>query len=204
VFKLIAENLSHRFEGRTVFRDVSLDLTTGQSLAVIGPNGAGKSTLLQCLLGLLRPVKGVVRRLEEERSIEISEFGERVGFVAPYVQLYDQLTGEENIKFFTALSARSVTGKDIDAILERVGLEGRGGDEVRAYSSGMKQRLKYAVALAGQPDFLFLDEPTANLDDAGRKIVFDLVEEYRSRTIMVIATNETEEYRLAEQTCQLG
>lgn len=204
MFKLIAENLGHRFEGRAVFRDISLDLATGQSLAVIGPNGAGKSTLVQSLLGLIRPTKGAVRCFEGDRRMEASEFGERVGFVAPYVQLYDQLTGEENIKFFTALSAGSITGKEIDSLLKRVGLEGRGGDEVRAYSSGMKQRLKYAVALAGKPDFLFLDEPTANLDDAGRAIVFELVEEYRTSTILVIATNETEEYRLAEKTCQLG
>jgi heme exporter protein A len=197
-------NLGRRFESRKVFEAISLDLGTGDSLAVVGPNGAGKSTLLQTLLGLLRPSTGSVRWMQDEAVMSPSEFGRHVGFVAPYVTLYDQLTAEENIKFFASVASTSVTGRQINDLLAMVGLEGRGQDCVGEYSSGMKQRLKYAVALSGTPEFLFLDEPTANLDEQGRRMVMDLIEDWRGRSLLVLATNEESEAALARQRCQLG
>jgi len=204
VFRIAAENLTKRYEHRWVLKDISLSLSTGESMAVTGPNGSGKSTLLKTLLHLERPTKGDVRWFEDDRELDQSESGRLVGFVAPYVQLYDQLSAEENLKFFASVGHGNVTGKRIDELMEMVGLEGRAHDLVGGYSSGMKQRLKYAVALQEHPKFLFLDEPTSNLDDSGRKIVRDIVEVVRAETVLIIATNEPEEYAIAQQQCQLG
>jgi len=202
--KLVVTELSKRFGPRRVFKGINVDLETGQSLAIVGPNGSGKSTLLKCLLGLYRPTKGSIEYYHDGEKLSDDNFRGRTAFVAPYLNLYGQLSGEENIKFFATMRGINVTGKDINRLLDRVGLEGRGDDLLNEYSSGMAQRLKYAVALLGDPDFLFLDEPTSNLDDPGKKIVFDVIAEHRARSIVIIATNEQEEYRLAESQCRVG
>lgn len=203
MYRLAAEKISKRFGDRKVLSKISFDLTTGQSLAVVGANGSGKSTLLKILLSLLIPSKGKVLYHQDETLLDVDRIRPLVSFVSPYLNLYDQLTGEENLKFFSTVAGDNITGKEINTLLERVGLEGRGMDYVSGYSSGMKQRLKYAVALLNHPQYLFLDEPTSNLDEVGKQMVFDLVEEYRSKSIIIIATNEQEEYRLAEQQCRI-
>jgi len=203
MFTLSASSLSKRFGPRKVFADINFELQTGQSLAVVGPNGSGKSTLLRVLLGLLRATAGKVSYSSDGRLLDDSAIRARTSFVAPYLNLYDHLTGEENLRFFSEVAGENITGKEVNKLLARVGLEGRGADLVEGYSSGMKQRLKYATALLNHPDYLILDEPTANLDDAGKQIVADVIEEHRSRSIIIIATNEQQEYKLVEQICRL-
>jgi len=203
MFSLSANRLSKRFGPRKVFADIDFDLQTGQSLAVVGPNGSGKSTLLKVLLGLLRATGGEVSYKCEGTPLDESAIRARSSFVAPYLALYDHLTGEENLRFFSEVSGDFITGKKINSLLARVGLEGRGDDPVAGYSSGMKQRLKYAVALLNHPDYLVLDEPTANLDDAGKQIVAEIIEQHRPESIIIIATNEQQEYKLAQQICRL-
>ncbi|MEA3297872.1 MAG: ABC transporter ATP-binding protein [candidate division Zixibacteria bacterium] len=204
MLKLTTTNLSRRFGSRKLFSDLNFELTTGDSMAITGPNGSGKSTLMMILTGLLRPSKGSVAYCDGDVKLTESARRSRVAFVAPYLNLYDQLTGEENLKFFAAVSGISLTGKVINHNLSRIGLQGRGGDPVGEYSSGMKQRLKYGVALSGDPDFIFLDEPTCNLDDNGKKTAFEMIEELRNRCVIVIATNEKREYGLGVQQCRLG
>lgn len=203
MFRLSASRLSKRFGPRKVFSDINFELRTGQSLAVVGPNGSGKSTLLKVLLGLLRATTGEISYHENGGALDESAFRDRSSFVAPYLSLYDHLTGEENLRFFSEVAGEHVTGKDVNKLLARVGLEGRGDDLVLGYSSGMKQRLKYAAALLNHPDFLMLDEPTANLDEAGKQMVSEIIEQNRSNCIIVVATNEQPEYKLAEQICRL-
>ena len=204
MFRLAAQDLAKRFGHRKLFKGLSFDLATGDSLAVIGSNGSGKSTLMMTLLGLQRPTRGKVVFSEGDRELDESSRRRSIAFVSPYFNLYDHLTAEENLIFFATVSGGTVTGKEINSVLERVGLQGRGSDLVVEFSSGMKQRLKYALALTSKPDFLFLDEPTSNLDTEGKKLVFDIVEQMRSDSIMVIATNEEEEYRFATAQCRLG
>ncbi|MCK4574118.1 MAG: ABC transporter ATP-binding protein [candidate division Zixibacteria bacterium] len=204
MFTLRTENLAKRFGPRKVFSGINFEITTGQSLAVVGHNGSGKSTLLKVLLAQLRPTKGKVEFARDNGPMDDAAIRDQVSFVAPYLTLYDHLTAEENLKFFATVAGDSITGKQVDSLLARVGLEGRGLDDVVGYSSGMKQRLKYAVAMLKKPAFLILDEPTSNLDQEGKEIVFNLIDEYRKESIIIIATNETEEYQLAEQICRLG
>ncbi len=203
MYRLSADKISKRFGERKVFSKISFDVSTGDSLAIVGSNGSGKSTLLQIILSIFRPTRGSVTFYENNHKIDDDNLRNKISFVAPYLNLYDQLTGEENLKFFSTVAGGFITGKEIDQLLSRVGLEGRGIDFVAGYSSGMKQRLKYAVALLNKPQFLFLDEPTSNLDDDGKSIVFELIEEHRKDSVIVIATNEKEEYSLAQQLCRL-
>ena len=204
MYKLQAQKLSKRFGGLKVFSQLDFELTTGQSMAVVGPNGSGKSTLLMVLLSLYTPTKGKVMYFNDDAEMGDAAVRAKVALVSPYLNLYDQLTAEENIKFFATVSSKSITGKAINDLLARVGLEGRGDDLVGGYSSGMKQRLKYAVAMLKEPAFMFLDEPTSNLDDEGKQLVLDVVKEHRSKSIVVIATNEKEEYHLAEKQLRVN
>lgn len=203
MYSLIVENLGKRFGHRKVFSKINFELHSGDSIAIVGSNGSGKSTLLKVILSLLVPSKGTVEYKNEHTVLTDDNFRSYVSFVSPYLNLYDHLTAEENLVFFSTVAGFNVTGKEINFLLAKVGLEGRGMDYVMEYSSGMKQRLKYAVALLKKPEFLFLDEPTSNLDDDGKKIVFDIIEEYRKDSIILIATNEKEEYDLAKNIVRL-
>ena len=204
MFTLQVDAVSKRFGFRKVLSEINFELQTGESIAIVGPNGSGKTTLLMMLLGCLRQSSGRIDFLQEGDILDQDQVRRRSSLVSPYLNLYDNLTAEENLKFFSTVSGGSITGKEVNKSLARLGLEGRGMDLVAQYSSGMKQRLKYAVALTGDPDFLFLDEPTSNLDDDGKQIVADIVESCRSDRIIVIATNEKEDYRLVGRQCRVG
>ena len=197
------ENLKKNFGERKVISSLNLELRQGESVAITGPNGSGKTTLLKLLLALLRPSSGKVTYYDDDRVLSREELRHRISFVSPYLSLYDQLSAEENLQFFTAVRGGNITGKDIDSLLLKVGLVGRGMDLVSEYSTGMKQRLKYAVALSSKPDFLLIDEPSSGLDDSGKAMMTALIEEQRSGSIIILATNEKEEYSLASQQCRL-
>jgi len=203
VLAIKVENLGKNFGERKVISSLNLELRQGESVAITGPNGSGKTTLLKLLLALLRPSSGKVTYYDDDRVLSREELRHRISFVSPYLSLYDQLSAEENLQFFTAVRGGNITGKDIDSLLLKVGLVGRGMDLVSEYSTGMKQRLKYAVALSSKPDFLLIDEPSSGLDDSGKAMMTALIEEQRSGSIIIIATNEKEEYSLASQQCRL-
>ncbi len=204
MLRLKIEKLTKQFGARKVFTDITFELTGGESIALVGPNGSGKTTLIMTVLGLLPPTRGKTEYFEDDKKLDFEQYRKKVALVAPYLNLYDNLTARENLRFLSVVNGYKIGNNDIDRALETVGLAGRGDDFAGAYSSGMKQRLKYALAIVRDPEILFVDEPTSNLDEAGKKIVFDLIKNYRNDAILIIATNETEEYTLAEKRCQLG
>ena len=173
--------VSMAYGRRELFAGVSVEVAPGQCLVVSGANGSGKSTLLKIIAGLLRPESGRV------------EFDGPRGYAAPDVQLYGELTGSENLVFFARLRGLPLT--DAATLLKQVGLPAaRGRDFVSAYSSGMRQRLKLAVSLLGDPPLLIWDEPTATLDSAGRSLVEALLSEsLAAGRIAVVATNDLDE-----------
>jgi len=204
MLELSAENLSMRFGSRSVFRDIAFDLKVGQALAVFGPNGSGKTTLLHLIAGLARPTGGEVGFREDGRKLDFDDFRRRMALVAPYLALYESLTALENLKFLATVTGRVAADDELLQYLDIVGLADRGGDTVGVYSSGMKQRLRYAAALLKEPEVFLIDEPGVNLDEAGRTLVYRLIREKASSAIVVVATNEREECSLAGEICQLA
>jgi heme exporter protein A len=204
MYRLTVQNLAKRFGPLKVFSDISFGLSTGESLAITGRNGAGKSTLLMLLLGHYHPTRGQIVYSCEGKGLDEAGLRTCTALVSPYLNLYDQLTAEENLVFFATVSGHAITGKETSALLARVGLEGRGEDPVGGYSSGMKQRLKYAAALLKKPAFFFIDEPTSNLDDQGKQMVHEVIEECRRTSVVIIATNEREDQSLAGQQLRIG
>ena len=205
MFTITAEGLAKRFDSRWAFQDISCLAQTGKILLLTGPNGAGKSTLLQILLGLLRPSAGEVR-CEMDFSPKWLDISTRLGHsavVTPYYDLYDALTARETMRLFAELRGRDLAKEMALGWLARFGLAGRADDRVGAYSSGMRQRLKLALAFASEPDMLFLDEPASNLDAQGRAAFTDAVEQIRAHCLIVWATNESDERRFADDEVAL-
>lgn len=204
MFGLEVKNVSKWFGVRKVFENINLDLKSGQSIAIAGPNGSGKTTLLRIIIGLTVPTRGEVIFSKDRKRLDFDGYRPSLSLVGPYLSLYGSLTARENLKFISKVNGTLSSDMNIDKLLDKVGLDGRGDDYVSEFSSGMQQRLKYAAALIKNPSILMLDEPTSNLDDEGKKGVFDIVNQYRPDSIIIIATNEKEEYSLADSICQLG
>lgn len=191
-FRLEAREVGHAFGSRLLFKEVSFHLEPGNSLAITGKNGSGKSTLLRILAGLLTPLRGSVSFRRGDVRLSPPELLGQIGYVAPYLHVYEELTARENLEFVCTTSGRDHAA--IPQALQRVGLGGREDDRVETFSSGMIQRVKYATVIALAPPLLFLDEPTANLDATGAHMVLSLLQTHtQSGGIAIIATNEPEE-----------
>jgi len=201
--QLNVKSVSHRFGRRRVLSDVSFRCETGDAICVTGHNGSGKSTLLRILSGLLVPTGGDVELIKGGTKLGKSERRRALRLVSPEISLYESLTGFENIELVTKLSGVEVSQSEMESALEEVGLEGRGDDMFGAYSSGMKQRLKIATAMITEPAVLLLDEPTANLDDAGRERIYHIMHDFQVRGILIFATNEKQEVRFGGQVVGL-
>jgi heme exporter protein A len=200
---LTLDHVTRRFGTRSVFSDVCANVQQGQTLIVTGPNGSGKSTLLKIIAGLLPPSSGEVGVLFCGRRLDPAQSRRMMGYVAPDLSLYAELSGVENLRFYAHLRGLTLSRAELAALLERVGLKGRGRDLVGNYSSGMRQRLKYAFALLHRPLILLLDEPTANLDAQGVSIVRQIVEEQRAAGMTILATNETHELEWGDSLVRL-
>ncbi len=204
MIQLEAIDLSKSFGARRIFEKISFSTGSGQSLAITGPNGSGKSTMIHILTGLGRATSGTVQYSGDAGKLAFEKYHDRMSVVTPYHELYDALTAFENVGFYTRMSGREVSRPDMDEALKSVGLAGRGDDAVGSYSSGMKQRLKYALARLRRPEILLLDEPTAYLDESGRKLILEFLKSVKNSALIVIATNEREEADFADRVCQLG
>jgi heme exporter protein A len=196
--RLTASNVGQRYGRLLLFRRLSFTLEGGETLAVTGANGAGKSTLLRILAGVLSPKAGRVALSVGGDEIPGERHPLHTGLVAPYLNVYDDLTARENLEFLARArrtgNGHAIGDGRIDAVLDQVGLAGRDTDLVSTYSSGMKQRVKYAAALLAEPPLLLLDEPSANLDAAGMEMVDAVIEQQQSAgRLLVVATNRPDE-----------
>jgi heme exporter protein A len=203
-FELTIDSVSKSYGSRRVLRDVTAHAVAGQVLVIAGPNGSGKSTLVKMIARLIRPTDGRVLWKLDGQTLPAADARKVVGMVSPDLTFYDELSAIENLRFFAQVRGLSARSELAESLLGRFGLGGRGRDPVGAYSSGMKQRLKYAFALMHDPPLLLVDEPTANLDERGVALVYDAIAQARLSKCIVIATNEPEEVRLGDVIIQLG
>jgi heme exporter protein A len=202
--ELKAEGLGKEFGEKKIFRDIGFHLHDGQSLAITGPNGSGKTTLIKILCGLIRPSTGSLKYCRSGSEMGADQIFPAIGLVGPYLELYEELTARENIRFFIRM--RNLHGMDdkIAGLFRLFNLSGREDDIVRTYSSGMRQRLKYITAVMHDPEVLFLDEPTSNLDSQGIACVYEVMERQKKERILIIATNDREDLKYGDQQIAVG
>jgi ABC-type multidrug transport system ATPase subunit len=183
---LRATDLSYAYGELLAVDGVSLSVGRGEVLGVLGPNGAGKSTVIKMLTGQLPPRTGHVEVLGMDLERARTAIQARIGVCFEEKNLYLNLSGRENLRFFAGLFGRR--DADLAALLARVGLVERADDRVAGYSKGMRQRLMIARTLVNEPDVVFLDEPTDGLDPVSARTIRQLIRDEAARGAAVLLT----------------
>ena len=183
---IAVEDLEYSYEATKALQGISFSVSQGEILGFLGPNGAGKTTTVKILTGLLPPESGSVKVLGEELPRGAAKVQSRIGVSFEKTNLYEDMTAEENLKFYARLFGirKYMPG----ALLERIELVGKEKDRVSSYSKGMKQRLMVARSLINSPDILFLDEPTDGLDPVSAATIRRIIREEKSRGVSIFLT----------------
>jgi len=179
------EQLRKSYGDVVAVADLTLSVERGECFGLLGPNGAGKTTTIEILEGLLTPDAGEVEVLGLRWADDGPALRQRLGIQLQETQLADKLTVEETLRLFRSFYTR---GRTIEELLKIVELESKRTSRVGRLSGGQKQRLSLACALAGDPDLLFLDEPTTGLDPQSRRQLWTLLEQFRSRGGTILMT----------------
>ena len=187
---LFTENLTKHFDHFTAVDNVSFAVHRGEIYGLLGPNGAGKTTTIRMLLGLLNPTSGKAAVLGYDIVKQAEEIRRRVGYVSQKFSLYSDLTVAENFDFYGGVYGitRQTLAARRGEILRTVELEGQDGVRVSNLAGGSRQRLALACALSHQPEFLFLDEPTAGVDPISRRALWDLVYDLAENGTSILVT----------------
>ena len=178
--------------------NLSLRIPRGGVFGLLGPNGSGKTTTMSMLLGLSRPTSGSIRLFGEPADGVNPYLLRRIGAIVEEPSFYPYLSGRNNLRYFQGIAGRG-SRSEINELLERVGLSERAKSKFSTYSMGMKQRLGIAYALLGDPELLFLDEPTNGLDPAGMAEVRAMIRELGSSGHTVLLSSHL--LHEVEQVC---
>jgi len=195
---LVVRGLRKTYGDVVAVDGLDLEVRTGECFGLLGPNGAGKTTTIEICEGLLSRDSGDVEVLGRTWEHNEKELRERLGIQLQDTQLADKLTVRETLELFRSFYRRSRDSKDV---IEMVQLGEKQDARVGTLSGGQKQRLAIACALVGDPELLFLDEPTTGLDPQSRRQLWGLIEEFRAtgRTIVLTTHYMDEAERLCER-----
>ena len=195
---LHVKQLEKSYGAKQVFSNVSLVHEEG-ALGIAGANGSGKSTFLKCIGYLLRPSRGHFNWEKDSSSLDRQTFKNHMGYAAPYINLYNELSCRENLSFLAKIR-HSPSQLNIMKWIRKVGLEPVADQPFGTLSTGQQQRMRLASALFHQPDVLLLDEPGSNLDQAGRQLIASITETCHAQDILVIiASNNYDELNLCDR-----
>lgn len=182
-------NAGKRFRLDWIFRGLSAAFRSGERYAVLGPNGSGKSTLLKVLSGHLSLSKGQIAFRRGGKPVPEEQIFRQIAFAAPYIELIEEFTLEEALRFHARLRPL-LPGFTPARLYELLALPRARTKEIRFFSSGMKQRLKIALAVCSDTPVLLLDEPTTNLDVNAIAWYQQLVREQAGDRLVVLASND--------------
>ncbi|AHJ97481.1 ABC transporter ATP-binding protein [Hymenobacter swuensis] len=196
--QITATGLSKRFAREWIFRDLTHTFRTGTATAILGPNGAGKSTLLNTLSGQILPTAGTILYEFQGQRVAVEDVPVRLAYAAPYLELIEELTLTELIRFHTRFKPLQ-PGLSAEELITLMYLEKSRHKLVRDFSSGMKQRLKLALALYADTPLLLLDEPTTNLDRTGVAWYLEHVRATLAGRTVLVSSNVPEEYNFCTE-----
>lgn len=198
--EIVLDQIGHRFNREWIFRNISAGFTSGNAYAILGTNGSGKSTLLQIISGHLYPSAGKVQYTLHNSVVPDEKVFNHVSLAAPYAELIEEFTLEEMVSFHLKFR-KLINGLDSGSLIEMTGLGRSRGKALKYYSSGMKQRVKLALAILSDVPVVLLDEPASNLDAEGIAWYRDLVAGHAADRIIIICSNsQPAEYDFCKET----
>ena len=191
--KIELDKVSKKFGSQWIFRNISANFDSNKPYAIIGANGSGKSTLLKIISGIVTPNEGSIS-YNDSQTIPVEEIYTQLSYSAPYLDLPEELTIAEIINFHQGMkSFKGITASELLKVLDIPA-----DKQIRDLSSGMKQRVKFALAYYTDSKILLLDEPTANMDHHWRDWTLELIKSDKQERITIICSNEPVEYEFAE------
>jgi ABC-type multidrug transport system ATPase subunit len=189
--KVSLDKLGKRFNNQWIFRGLSMDLSEGQRYVILGGNGSGKSTLLQIIAGFRVPTEGSISFHDQDRQIAGDQQYRYISLASPYLALIEEFDIDELFKFHFGLKPIQ-SGMGLKEFKERLGLQYINKKPIRQYSSGMKQRLRLALAFFSDTQILMLDEPCSNLDAQGVEWYRNLLGSVSKERLVIICSNQQE------------
>lgn len=191
--KIELKDIAKRYRREWVLRQVNLTFDTTQSYAITGPNGSGKSTLLKILSGHLTPSKGKITFTNQDKPLPAEQIYQHLSYAAPYIDLIEEYTLLEALQFHQNFK-KFIDNRQPKDIISLLGFEKAKDKPIRYFSSGMKQRLKLALAICSEAQLLLLDEPTATLDRQGVEWYQNLIREFAGNRLVIVASNVEEDF----------
>lgn len=193
------KNLKFSYGNYKFIEDMNFEIESGEIFGFLGPSGAGKSTLQKILTGVISDYSGSVIVNDTDMKRRKADFYEKIGVDFEFPTLYEKLTAKENLKFFASLY--KCRTRDVEALLNSVGLLNDADKKVSDFSKGMKSRLNFIKALLHDPEILFLDEPTSGLDPTNSKLMKDLIleEKKKGKTVIITTHNMSDAAELCDR-----
>ena len=192
------QQASKRFNKEWIFRNLDYTFELGQHYALIGNNGSGKSTLLQIIAGYSSLTKGTIHWSDNDHTTIFQQ----LSFAAPYLELVEEFTTMEQFDFHATFKTLQ-SSISVNDIIERIGLKNSAHKQIRYFSSGMKQRLKLALAILSDTPLLLLDEPCSNLDKEGYTLYAELIQQFAQHKLIIVGSNDPQEYAFCNQQVNL-
>jgi heme exporter protein A len=202
-YSLELSSVKKYFGRRLIFNDLNFKMDKPGIYGVSGPNGSGKSTLVKIIAGIIGTSSGRIIHKIVGKEITPEKLHDYIGFVSPYLVLYEEFSAWENLELCSKIRAVNLDEQRVKYLMEKFLLYYRKDDLVKTYSSGMKQRLKFIFALMHSPSLLILDEPTSNLDDEGKNSVYEIIKEEGTKNIVIVASNENHDLDLCSEIIDL-
>lgn len=193
--------LSKRFQHGWVFKNLSHQFKENLVYGIAGRNGSGKSTFLKIISGLLTPTEGTIRYSHLRQTINRENIYRYINIAAPYIDLIEEFTLEEMVQFH--MKFRKTTLKHASDWIELMELKSASGRLLNHFSSGMKQRVRLALALYSNGEILILDEPTSNLDEEAKAWFFNHLESQKKSKTVLVASNEKEDFKFCSEILRL-
>lgn len=197
--KIKLNNIAKRYNYEWIFRNVTIEFDSSNNYVIIGANGSGKSTLLKLIAGNIIPSEGTIDYNLNNKKVEDENIFKHLSYASPYLELFEEFTLTEAINF-QAQFKPFINGLTTDNIIELIHLHKQKDKQLKDYSSGMKQRVKLALAILADTPLLLLDEPTSNLDKKSIEWYQSMIEKFSAKRLIIVCSNEqTQEYEFCNK-----
>ncbi len=197
--KITLKDIGRRYNNEWIFRHINYTFESGKSYAVLGHNGSGKSTFLKVLSSSLTPSSGELIYTDGDQVLGVDTIYQQLSLAAPYVELIEEFTLNELIDFHFKFK-NYLPSFEKETVVSLLGLEHALDREIRFFSSGMRQRVKLALACCSVSSLVLLDEPTSNLDSAGEEWYLNLIDRTKLESrILVVCSNQKKEYEFCDE-----